>query len=400
VADPSSPVIFVPGFGGSELIATATGERTVTTSRGSRKTVRYRQGEVVWLDVMGAVTHGIADPEFFDVLQLDGSTLEPLYPDFAPDGELVTLPGAYPDVVPLFTANGYRRDQTLFLYTYDWRLGVDHQVAGLDRLIDHALAITGASTVDLVAHSQGTLVARAYLRTPADRSKVNKIVLLGGPFLGTPLGSYAVIHGKCLKSLAGICIVLRPEVAQYVVRTAPGALELSASSDYFTAMDGRDASHPVPYSVEGVFGEQRANAEALRSAELEAQASKVAAMGAATWHGDDLKWLEPLGSRVFLIAGRGKCTAGRVHRGALGGASISWWIDGDGTVVRQSASLTDDRIPGAAFSANVHYLNLDHGGLVSIDGLNIVLKLLREQKVVDEGSPIPSGFCGLPFGEP
>lgn len=46
---------------------------------------------------------------------------------------------------------------------------------------------TGASQVDIVAHSMGGLVARSYIQTPAYRGDIRKLITLGTPHFGAPI---------------------------------------------------------------------------------------------------------------------------------------------------------------------------------------------------------------------
>lgn len=66
--------------------------------------------------------------------------------------------------------------------------------------INQVLAQTGASKVDLVAHSQGGLVARQYIKYLGGAAKVDKLVTLGSPHYGTSLANLAafVTLGTCL----------------------------------------------------------------------------------------------------------------------------------------------------------------------------------------------------------
>ena len=58
--------------------------------------------------------------------------------------------------------------------------------------VTRALAVTAASSVDVVAHSLGGLVARKALRDPALAGRVRKLVTLGCPHQGTKLAALGV----------------------------------------------------------------------------------------------------------------------------------------------------------------------------------------------------------------
>ncbi|MFF5899223.1 hypothetical protein ACFY8O_25340 [Streptomyces argenteolus] len=79
-----------------------------------------------------------------------------------------------------FSSNGYR-DDLLYVHEYDTSIATDdHAIAGLEALVDSVRARTGASQVDLLAHSRGTRVAQAYLSVPERAAEVAKYVNLDG----------------------------------------------------------------------------------------------------------------------------------------------------------------------------------------------------------------------------
>src|SRR5690606_28470836 len=68
--------------------------------------------------------------------------------------------------------------------------GVTHDYAtDLAEMIDDVLRVTGASKVDVVAHSMGGLVTRSYLAFLGGNEKVERVMLLASPHLGVPLAA-------------------------------------------------------------------------------------------------------------------------------------------------------------------------------------------------------------------
>src|SRR5687768_6807305 len=62
-----------------------------------------------------------------------------------------------------FTSNGFPQSR-LFVYEYDTSIqSNDEAIAGLDGFIASVKAQTGASQVDVLAHSRGTTVMHSYL---------------------------------------------------------------------------------------------------------------------------------------------------------------------------------------------------------------------------------------------
>ncbi|MBB5802688.1 pimeloyl-ACP methyl ester carboxylesterase [Saccharothrix ecbatanensis] len=79
-----------------------------------------------------------------------------------------------------FSGNGYR-DALLHAYEYDTTIPTnDRAVADLEVFIAGVRARTGASTVDVVAHSRGTTVMHAYLASPERAASVRRYVNVDG----------------------------------------------------------------------------------------------------------------------------------------------------------------------------------------------------------------------------
>lgn len=400
------PVIFVPGFGGSQIVASADRTRTITTSDGSTRQISYRNGELIWLDE-GRAAQTVVDPEYFGILRFGDDGTVPAPNDFGTNGEMVRLPGAYDEVEQTLRDAGYVRDRTYFIFTYDFRFGAESWVARLDDLVVRAAAANpGASGVDIIAHSMGTLVTRSYLTSGSNAAKVHSAVLIGGPLLGAPKGSLAATGGTCMADVLFICL-LREQTVQYIIRSLPGGLQLGVSSDYYTVFRGQDRDHPVAYldrTISAGPGRTRTDYGLLREAELAAGAAPAGIEQAERYHADDLRWLAPRSSNVSLIAGTGFCTIGQVvayskptYRYRLTPQPLPPFVrlvrelagyvtaydltevDGDSTVVRQSASLSDPAAGLAADgSASVYYRALSHSALAGRSHLeSTVLPILR-----------------------
>ncbi|HET9140366.1 esterase/lipase family protein [Actinophytocola sp.] len=74
----------------------------------------------------------------------------------------------------------------------------------LNAFADRVRAQTGAARVDLVAHSQGGLVARQYIKFLGGSSEVDSLVSLGAPHYGTVVANIAAFFGlgNCLGVVA------------------------------------------------------------------------------------------------------------------------------------------------------------------------------------------------------
>ncbi len=101
----------------------------------------------------------------------------------------------YDPLIMRLESEGYEQGRDLFIAYYDWRQSnIESAVEYLKPKIDEALAASGASKVDIVAHSMGGLVARAYVQSgPAYRGDVDQLIMLGTPNEGAA-DAYTVLE--------------------------------------------------------------------------------------------------------------------------------------------------------------------------------------------------------------
>ena len=78
---------------------------------------------------------------------------------------------------------GYERGKDFFEFAYDWRQDVRRSAAQLGQMID-SLGLT--QPVIIIAHSMGTLVSRYYIERLGGKNKVERAILMGGPHQGVP----------------------------------------------------------------------------------------------------------------------------------------------------------------------------------------------------------------------
>ena len=89
---------------------------------------------------------------------------------------------------------GYTRGKDFFEFAYDWRQDIRLTAKQLSQFID-ALPV---KPVKLVAHSLGTLVSRYYVERLGGKDKVDKLILMGGPHLGTPAAVSSLLFGPAV----------------------------------------------------------------------------------------------------------------------------------------------------------------------------------------------------------
>jgi pimeloyl-ACP methyl ester carboxylesterase len=102
---------------------------------------------------------------------------------------------AYQALFNGFEQIGLRQDEGYFIAYYDWRLPMaDAGQYYLEEAIDKARRVSGKSKVDIVAHSYGGLVARAYIQGSGYRDDVDQLIVIGTPNAGSAK-AYATWQG-------------------------------------------------------------------------------------------------------------------------------------------------------------------------------------------------------------
>lgn len=123
---------------------------------------------------------------------------------------------------------GYARNE-VHAIGIDFRRSINDSIDVVRKAVDDAFTISG-QPVDLIAHSHGGLVARAYLAKHGP-AHVAKLITLGVPHLGLLETFEAVCHGIHL-------LRFDPQQLMLTARGFPSAYEvLPLTNDYFT-LDG------------------------------------------------------------------------------------------------------------------------------------------------------------------
>lgn len=110
-------------------------------------------------------------------------------PYSAPRGKLDPLTQAYENLINGLQTIGYQPGVTLFPFPYDWRLPVDQIAQKLQAEITRIKNLPAApgvdySKVDLVCHSLGGLVARAYIQGDNYGQDVRRLLMVATPHRG------------------------------------------------------------------------------------------------------------------------------------------------------------------------------------------------------------------------
>ena len=219
------PVILLPGIGGSQLNA---------------------NGSLTWFDLWDALLVNAplvnnlslvpACAGCTDVVQKNsGVTVAPNTNNYGLDGiEYVSNVHLgpteyYKNLINDLKTVGYVPGQTLFGFPYDWRLDNRYHHSLLTSKIEGALSASGASKVQLVAHSMGGLVAKDYMLTDAPmRAKIDQVVTVGTPFLGAGLASKAIALGGYNFGVP----ILFDSTGEAISKNAPAVYQLAPSQKY------------------------------------------------------------------------------------------------------------------------------------------------------------------------
>ncbi len=389
------PVVFIPGIGGSEL---KTNSDTYWIEKddghGGKYTHLYPKDEKIWVNQDEATKLG--DDDYFDILKLkpDGITSEA---DIGINGWLT--PYGYGDIESFFTSLGYVKDKDFFIYNYDWRKDIAGTRDDLDKLIETAKQKSGAPQVNIVAHSMGGLVARNYIADSTKTTKVNKLIELGVPHLGTPNSLKSLLFGSELKSkiLGFFPIGLEASETKDIFSTLTSIYELVPSLNYYSLYNNSDQNHIYPYKDERDIDNNKETGS-LDYSHLKTLLSNLNLSSSITniaeqFHNFlDPKLSQPGNVKLYEIVGTGQPTLGQIRE--------TWWINwpvklipkteeifinGDDTVPLYSASLksdTDDLSAGA----RIYYVEQRHNDLVNKLGaaMQTVKMILNEGDIIPE----------------
>lgn len=92
--------------------------------------------------------------------------------------------GNFCTMIDRFRADGWA-DNELYAYNYSFVASLATAGEEIRSQVERILATTGASKVDIIAHSAGSVSSRYYIKNLGGESKVDGWVSLGGPNHGT-----------------------------------------------------------------------------------------------------------------------------------------------------------------------------------------------------------------------
>ncbi|HEY9422373.1 MAG TPA: hypothetical protein VIW92_13225 [Thermoanaerobaculia bacterium] len=283
-----NPVIVIPGYLGSKLA----------------ESVHRR---LVWLDV-----NGLLSPEVtLEALRMDVGDPNRVVPVGILDEIAVLPPFWSPDVykgLVAFLRNNLRL--RVFEFFYDWRKPLAEAADLLNNQILRWTNETGASQVDIVAHSFGGVVARAYL-TKHGAGHVDRLITVGTPHKGALQSLESMTTGRAL-------FTFPPGKIRQVTRTFPSAYEVLPND----AADGMFRSGGQPANPMRATGWCQTDAMRQLAATARGQVDQLLprSLPVSTWM--------VVGTRVPTL------TSSNFDAGAT---RFTETEDGDGTVAEVSA---------------------------------------------------------------
>ena len=352
-AGPQRPLIFIPGIMGSVLRACGFGTTPWPTA--------------------------ITDESLLPFLAVnDQNCLEPA--DVMRSFFYIQTAHLYDRTISELGKHGYVENENLFVCPVDWRQSAEALWQDVfNNCAQHALAETHAANVDVLAHSQGGLIAGLLIKH--SQGLVHRLVTMGTPNLGAEkaLDMYEWHHECVLKQIWRVCPADPPaKELQKVIATMPGVFELLPSPLYARAvappllLPGKSAT---AYSTLEDFLAQKydrlkvIDAEGMH-ADLDALHPSVPMLRIVGNNQSTLYQVKV--SRVKECSVRGGCVM-RTH------VDFHWSKLGDGTVPLNSADLKNDR-NGFDHRNGVanRYFDLNHMALAQNDAsITAAVKFFR-----------------------
>lgn len=151
----------------------------------------------------------------------------------------------YKKLVKSVCASVDSSEYDVVFFSYDFRRSNKDTAMELEKLIKE----NNYESVDLIGHSMGCLVCASYLASEQNQSKTDKIILIGGPLLGSPKAYSVLDEGRFLEGMLGL--MTRPLVApiiKNIVQNCPAVYELLPPKQYFDVEPDGYLRNGVDYS--------------------------------------------------------------------------------------------------------------------------------------------------------
>jgi len=372
---PKNPVILIPGLLGTQL----------NTSN----------GDILWPNIEKTIQEQ-AD-RFMDPLGLNADGSGPVIA-VGPVLQDINYPlGSFDYVKKLqerFILGGYAVNSDLYLFNYDWRLGIKENSVKLAQKISDVLRNTGAFKVNVVAHSYGGLITKKYIFDTGAEQKIDKAVFVGVPNLGAPQAAKTLMFGDNFNFP-----LLNQDEIRSLAQNMPSIYQVLPSKEYFKHQTGfyddiTNIANP------GILDYDRSKAMLVSLSKNSRLLDEAEALHDALDNFD----YKTLGVDLYNIVGCGTFTVKTITKMFSGAPSLLkrflnqpkyriFGDGGDGTVPLASAKfLNTDNLK------TLFVLDAKHSGMLSYDKIpTYIFALTRGTNIVNlaPGYSFQPDFCGL-----
>lgn len=231
------PIVIIPGIMGSIL------------NQSSDSTE-------IWPDAQQMLDESISssppDDSYLNILGLDSdgeqSSAE-LYPSDIIRVATATFPivglqelPVYQPLIQQLTNDNYVEGTNLFVAPYDWRFSEASSASAIASVIQDAIEASPDGKIDIIAHSMGGMVIKAYLQNATDTSFIDKLILAGVPQLGAPQAFQVLNYGDDGVDLplfgTDVWELLNPAEIQSISQNMPSVYDLLPSRRYVDVNGG------------------------------------------------------------------------------------------------------------------------------------------------------------------
>lgn len=214
------PVLIIPGIAGTEL---------------------YNGNDWIWMN-LSSMYSSVNDRFLSDALVLSdsGETINQIATGDIIRSTSLDVPiigtvlkiNSFEYLIYTLQEQGYQEDDNFFVFPYDWRLDLVETENQLNQKIAAIKSLTGSQKIDIVAHSMGGLLTKAYLQKYGN-SSVNKLIFVGTPHLGAPKAGKVLLEGDRF----GIPWLEEDRIRD-IALNSPALHELLPSPAYFDVFQG------------------------------------------------------------------------------------------------------------------------------------------------------------------
>ncbi len=307
-----TPILIIPGTLGTEI---------------------WKGDEKLWMDIDRMVKYS---DSFMNPLAFkdDGNPLD----TSLELGDVLGKPHKDFDYTDLLVSKlaeaGYQNNKDIYRLPYDWRDDISKNAKDiLKNTIDQ---ITATSIkVDVIAHSQGgLLIKRLLYEEPAYSSKINKLIFVGTPHLGSPKTAKILLYGDDLGVRKLRVSLLNPQEIKKISQNMPAIYEMLPSKEYFNHSNGY-----LDTIVNGDINKY-SGYEETQTALKKLNLNNNLIDSSAYFHTENYDNMDfsDTGIKTYNIIGCESGTIGKFVYSDLGGAIKINYVPGDGTVPLVSAS--------------------------------------------------------------